>query len=528
MDTVNERASENMKSGARNGEGSERARERKPRKAQTSGKKNTSKICQKKPFNNAVKPVEEAYKFGSFFSACLTDSDFDAKPSVLLLGQYSTGKTTFIEHLLGRKYPGANIGPEPSTDRVVAISHALEDRRTPGATLAVNPSLAWSGLAAFGNSFLARFEGAGCHAPSGILRHMTLVDTPGILSGEKQRIARSFDFVEVCSWFAARCDLILLLFDPAKLDVSDEFKEVITALRGHDDKVRVVLNKADSVDMQQLMRVYGALLWSLAKGEWREGKEWVGGWGSERARAREEKEKEEKTKKKCWEKKPQKTRKTKNSSVPLPGGLPSLRRLLQRGQAPPHRRQPHGRAAVQSRGRGPYVGSGECFPVVFVFVLLLLLLPFPFSISGSPSAHAPSSSSFFFPEKIKSLKYAIPARAADRKVNEFVKRVRAAKIHVLILGHLRKALPVVGRAKAQAALLADLPNVFAKVAREHHLPAGDFPDPSRYASILRSFELSSFPKLREKDVKSLEQALTVDVPALVQQFDNPYGAEEDE
>ena len=183
------------------------------------------------------------------------------------LQKKNAGKTTFIEHLLGRKYPGANIGPEPSTDRVVAISHALEDRRTPGATLAVNPSLAWSGLAAFGDSFLARFEGAGCSAPSGILKHMTLVDTPGILSGEKQRIARSFDFVEVCSWFAARCDLILLLFDPAKLDVSDEFKEVITSLRGHDDKVRVVLNKADSVDMQQLMRVYGALLWSLAKGE---------------------------------------------------------------------------------------------------------------------------------------------------------------------------------------------------------------------------------------------------------------------
>lgn len=131
-------------------------------------------------------------------------------------------------------------------------------------------------------------------------------------------------------------------------------------------------------------------------------------------------------------------------------------------------------------------------------------------------------------EDLMSDLYAIPARAADRKVNEFVKRVRAAKIHILILGHLRRALPVVGRAKAQAALLADLPNIFAKVAREHHLPAGDFPDPARYASILRSFELSSFPKLKEKDVKSLEQALTVDVPALVQQFDNPYGAEEDE
>jgi hypothetical protein len=39
-----------------------------------------------------VRPLEDAFKFGSFFSPLLHESDFEAKPSVLLLGQYSTGE----------------------------------------------------------------------------------------------------------------------------------------------------------------------------------------------------------------------------------------------------------------------------------------------------------------------------------------------------------------------------------------------------------------------------------------------------
>lgn len=59
--------------------------------------------------------------------------------------------------------------------------------------------------------------------------------------------------------------MILLLFDAHKLDISDEFRTVIQTMKPHSDKIRVVLNKADMISTQQLMRVYGALMWSLGK-----------------------------------------------------------------------------------------------------------------------------------------------------------------------------------------------------------------------------------------------------------------------
>jgi len=218
----------------------------------------------KQIYRKSVLPVEKRYRYDYFYeSPLMTDVEFDAKPQVLLIGQYSVGKTSFIRYLLGRDFPGQRIGPEPTTDRFTVLINGPEERTIPGNALSVHPDLPFRGLERFGVSFLSRFEGS--QMPSSVLRSVSLVDTPGILSGEKQRTNRGYDFTKVVSWFAERADLIILLFDAHKLDISDELRGAIDVLKGHEDKIRCILNKADQIDRQQLMRVYGALLWSLGK-----------------------------------------------------------------------------------------------------------------------------------------------------------------------------------------------------------------------------------------------------------------------
>lgn len=214
-------------------------------------------------YKQKLLPLEKEYNFHDFHSPALDDPDFDAKPLVMLVGQYSTGKTTFIRYLLEQDFPGIRIGPEPTTDRFIAVMHADSDGVIPGNALVVDPKKQFRPLSKFGNAFLNRFQCSG--TDSQVLKGISIVDTPGILSGEKQRTDRGYDFIGVLEWFAERVDRILLLFDAHKLDISDEFRRSIESLRGHDDKIRIVLNKADMVDHQQLMRVYGALMWSLGK-----------------------------------------------------------------------------------------------------------------------------------------------------------------------------------------------------------------------------------------------------------------------
>lgn len=95
-----------------------------------------------------------------------------------------------------------------------AVLWGHNDKIIPGAALCSQSDRPFTGLSPFGNQFLSRLEGTELNAP--VLRNVTIVDTPGILSGLKQR-SRKYDYEAVMKWFAERADLIIVMFDAHKV-----------------------------------------------------------------------------------------------------------------------------------------------------------------------------------------------------------------------------------------------------------------------------------------------------------------------
>ncbi|XP_074237759.1 sarcalumenin isoform X2 [Saimiri boliviensis] len=84
------------------------------------------------------------------------------------------------------------------------------------------------------------------------------------LENTRYQLYTGYPFNDVCQWFIDRADLIFVVFDPTKLDVGLELEMLFRQLKGRESQIRIILNKADNLATQMLMRVYGALFWSLA------------------------------------------------------------------------------------------------------------------------------------------------------------------------------------------------------------------------------------------------------------------------
>ena len=55
-----------------------------------------------------------------------------------------------------------------------------------------------------------------------------------------------------------------MVYDPSKLDVGPETEAILDQLKGREYQTRILLNKADQVKPEELLRVQGALIWNIS------------------------------------------------------------------------------------------------------------------------------------------------------------------------------------------------------------------------------------------------------------------------
>jgi GTP-binding protein EngB required for normal cell division len=212
-------------------------------------------------YMTSVKPLEDKFKYDLFRPSWYEETILNSKPFVTFFGPWSAGKSTFINNLLQSNYLWT--GPQPTTADFTAIVYGEEPGDLDGRVIVNAKELPFKGLNEFGENFLQNFKGF--QAPHDLLKSVTLIDTPGVLESAQEIHQRKYDYIRLARWFAERSDLVFVMFDPTKLDAGVELRLMFkVAFKGQEGKVRIVLNKADSVNTQELMRVYGSLFWNLS------------------------------------------------------------------------------------------------------------------------------------------------------------------------------------------------------------------------------------------------------------------------
>ncbi|XP_040174960.1 sarcalumenin isoform X2 [Anopheles arabiensis] len=215
----------------------------------------------KRIYDNSIKPLETLYKYRDLSNRHFGDPEIFSKPLVLFMGPWSGGKSTILNYLTHNEYTPNSVrtGAEPSPAYFNILMHGDEPEVLDGTQLAADWT--FSGLQKFGQGLLDRLRGQ--KLPNKLLERVNIVEIPGILEVRKQ-VSKYFPFNDACQWFIDRADIIFLVYDPSKLDVGPETEAILDQLKGREYQTRILLNKADQVKPEELLRVQSALIWNIS------------------------------------------------------------------------------------------------------------------------------------------------------------------------------------------------------------------------------------------------------------------------
>jgi len=210
-------------------------------------------------YQDPLDPLAEQF----MFRRPPTVGELRRPPQVLLLGNHSSGKSTFVNHLLGDDVQSTGVAP--TDDGFTIITYGATATERDGPAVVSNPDLPYEGLRHFGDHLVSHVRLK--LRPAELLKTVTLIDSPGMIDAAKAENGRGFDFPGVVRWFAERADLVMVFFDPDKPGTTGETLQVFReSLVGIDHKMLIILNKVDQFQcLHDFARAYGALCWNLGK-----------------------------------------------------------------------------------------------------------------------------------------------------------------------------------------------------------------------------------------------------------------------
>ncbi len=217
---------------------------------------------------SSLTPV--ALKYG--YSETALESNIKWRPQVLVLGNYSSGKSTLINELLGADIQATGQAPTDDSFTVITFDGAVDTgpirvtEQRDGKYLLNDPQYPFEMLKRHGQRFSAHFRLKKVNSP--FLRNLAVIDTPGMLDSITER-DRGYDYQDVIGDLAQIADLVLVLFDPHKAGTVREahasLRDTLPA-KTFEDRVLFVLNRIDEcASLNDLLRVYGTLCWNLSQ-----------------------------------------------------------------------------------------------------------------------------------------------------------------------------------------------------------------------------------------------------------------------
>ena len=195
------------------------------------------------------------------------------RPQVLVLGGYSSGKSTLINDFLGTEIQATGQAPTDDSFTIITYDDTLPEdepvqvtESRDGKFLLNDSEYPFEMLKKHGQRFAAHFRLKKVNSP--FLKNLAIIDTPGMLDSITER-DRGYDYQEVIGDLAQIADLVLVLFDPHKAgtvrEIHTSLRETLPA-RTFEDRVLFVLNRIDEcASMIDLLRVYGTLCWNLSQ-----------------------------------------------------------------------------------------------------------------------------------------------------------------------------------------------------------------------------------------------------------------------